>query len=160
MFVDEADIHVAAGHGGSGALSFRREKFVPRGGPDGGNGGKGGSVVLVADPHRNTLVHFRFTPEFAAERGRQGQGALKTGREGIDLEIPVPVGTTVLVHDPAVPRDEALLLDLQSAGDLGIRRSVKALQLPEDAFAYLAPRQRVAYFFEPTAVEQPTALSG
>ena len=116
MFVDEADIHVQAGHGGSGALSFRREKFVPRGGPDGGNGGKGGSVVLVADPHRNTLVHFRFTPEFAAERGRQGQGALKTGREGKDLEIPVPVGTIVLVHDPAVPGSAEPFADLTTPG--------------------------------------------
>ena len=82
MFVDEVDIHVAAGHGGSGALSFRREKFVPRGGPDGGNGGRGGSVYLVADPHRNTLVHFRFTPEFAAPRGGNGEGALRSGRDG------------------------------------------------------------------------------
>jgi len=116
LFVDEADIHVQAGHGGSGALSFRREKFVPRGGPDGGNGGKGGSVVLVADPHRNTLVHFRFTPEFAAERGRHGQGALKTGREGKDLEIPVPVGTIVLVHDPAVPGSAEPFADLTTPG--------------------------------------------
>jgi GTP-binding protein len=116
LFVDEAEIHVQAGHGGSGALSFRREKFVPRGGPDGGNGGKGGSVVLVADPHRNTLFHFRFTPEFAAERGRQGQGALKTGREGRDLEIPVPVGTIVQVHDPAVPGSAEPFADLTTPG--------------------------------------------
>ena len=116
MFVDEADIHVQAGHGGSGALSFRREKFVPRGGPDGGNGGKGGSVVLVADPHRNTLVHFRFTPEFAADRGGQGQGALKTGRDGKDLEIPVPVGTLVFVHDPMVPDSAEPFADLTTVG--------------------------------------------
>jgi GTP-binding protein len=103
VFVDEADIHVQAGHGGSGALSFRREKFVPRGGPDGGNGGRGGSVYLVADPHRNTLVHFRFTPEFAAPRGGGGQGALKSGRDGADLDITVPVGTLVFVRDPADP---------------------------------------------------------
>ena len=116
MFVDEADIHVVAGHGGSGALSFRREKFVPRGGPDGGNGGKGGSVVLVADPHRNTLVHFRFTPEFAAEKGRQGQGALKSGRDGKELEIPVPIGTTVLVHDPATAGSAEPFADLTVSG--------------------------------------------
>jgi GTP-binding protein len=116
MFVDEADIHVAAGHGGGGALSFRREKFVPRGGPDGGNGGKGGSVYLVADPHRNTLVHFRFTSEFAARRGGQGEGALRTGREGDDLEIPVPVGTTVYRHDPTIPDDEVLVADLTTVG--------------------------------------------
>jgi GTP-binding protein len=116
MFVDEVDIHVAAGHGGAGALSFRREKFVPRGGPDGGNGGKGGSVYLVADPHRNTLVHFRFTSEFAAKRGGQGEGALRTGRDGHDLDIPVPVGTTVYRHDPVLPGSEQLVVDLTAVG--------------------------------------------
>jgi GTP-binding protein len=116
MFVDEVDIHVAAGHGGAGALSFRREKFVPRGGPDGGNGGRGGSVYLVADPHRNTLVHFRFTPEFEAKRGGQGEGALKTGRDGRDLDVPVPIGTIVYRHDPLVPGSEAPIADLNTAG--------------------------------------------
>ena len=116
MFVDEADIHVAAGHGGSGALSFRREKFIPRGGPDGGNGGKGGSVYLVADPHRNTLVHFRFTSEFAAKRGGQGEGSLRTGRDGDDLDIPVPVGTIVYKHDPLVPESMEFFADLAKAG--------------------------------------------
>jgi GTP-binding protein len=116
LFVDEADIHVAAGHGGAGALSFRREKFVPRGGPDGGNGGKGGSVYLVADPHRNTLVHFRFTSEFTARRGGQGEGALRTGRDGADLDIPVPVGTTVYRHDPETPESEEPIADLTVVG--------------------------------------------
>ena len=116
MFVDEVDIHVAAGHGGSGALSFRREKFVPRGGPDGGNGGRGGSVYLVADPHRNTLVHFRFTPEFEAERGGQGEGALKSGRDGNDLEIKVPLGTLVFLHDPEVPGSAEEFADLTVPG--------------------------------------------
>ena len=100
MFVDEVDIHVKAGDGGGGALSFRREKFVPKGGPDGGNGGAGGSVFLVADPHRNTLVHFRFNPDYKAQRGGNGAGALRTGRGGRDLEIPVPVGTLVFKIDP------------------------------------------------------------
>ena len=99
MFVDEAEIHVKAGDGGRGCLSFRREKFVPRGGPDGGDGGSGGSVYLVADPHRNTLVHFRFNPEFAAQRGGHGQGSNRHGRNGRTLEVPVPVGTTVFAHD-------------------------------------------------------------
>jgi GTP-binding protein len=99
MFVDEANIHVKAGDGGRGALSFRREKFVPRGGPDGGNGGKGGSVFLVADPHRNTLVQFRFNPEFAAGRGGHGEGANRHGRNGADLEIPVPVGTIAFTRE-------------------------------------------------------------
>jgi GTP-binding protein len=117
VFVDEVEIHVAAGHGGAGALSFRREKFVPRGGPDGGNGGKGGSVYLVADPHRNTLVHFRFTSEFAAKRGGQGEGSLRTGRDGDDLVIPVPVGTTVYKHDPLIPESDELIADLTHVGE-------------------------------------------
>ena len=95
-FVDDVEIVVESGAGGAGCLSFRREKFVPRGGPDGGNGGHGGSVYLVADPHRNTLLHFRYTPEHRAERGQGGEGALRTGRGGKDLEIPVPPGTTVV----------------------------------------------------------------
>lgn len=100
QFVDEVDIHIQAGHGGSGSLSFRREKFVPKGGPDGGNGGRGGSVYAVADPHRNTLVHFQFNPEYQAQRGGNGAGALRTGRDGKDLEIPVPVGTLIFAKDP------------------------------------------------------------
>ena len=100
MFVDEVDIHIKAGDGGRGSLSFRREKFVPKGGPDGGNGGAGGSVFIVADPHRNTLVHFRFNPDYKAQRGGNGAGALRTGRGGRDLEIPVPVGTLVFKVDP------------------------------------------------------------
>ena len=100
QFVDEVDIHIEAGHGGSGSLSFRREKFVPRGGPDGGNGGVGGSVYAVADPHRNTLVHFQFNPAYKAQRGGNGAGALRTGRAGKDLEIPVPVGTLIHRKDP------------------------------------------------------------
>ena len=100
QFVDEVDIHVQSGHGGSGSLSFRREKFVPRGGPDGGNGGLGGSVYAVADPHRNTLVHFQFNPDYKAQRGGNGAGALRSGRAGKDLEIPVPVGTLIHKKDP------------------------------------------------------------
>ena len=99
MFVDEVDIHIKAGDGGRGSLSFRREKFVPKGGPDGGNGGEGGSVFMVADPHRNTLVHFRFNPDYKAPRGGNGAGALRTGRGGRDLEIPVPVGTLVYMKN-------------------------------------------------------------
>jgi GTP-binding protein len=115
MFVDEADIHVKAGDGGPGALSFRREKFVPRGGPDGGDGGVGGSVYLVADPHRNTLVHFRFNPEFSAERGGHGQGSNRHGRNGRDLDVPVPVGTTVQGLDSET-RESVLVADLTEVG--------------------------------------------
>jgi GTP-binding protein len=100
MFVDEVDIHVTAGHGGNGCLSFRREKFVPRGGPDGGDGGDGGSVYIIATPTKNTLIDFRFHPEFEARRGAHGQGANKTGHTGSDLEIAVPIGTLVFDKDP------------------------------------------------------------
>ena len=93
MFVDEVDIHVAAGHGGRGAMSFRREKFVPRGGPNGGDGGAGGSVYLVADSNLNTLLNYRFQREFSAGRGAHGEGSNRTGRSGGNIELQVPVGT-------------------------------------------------------------------
>src|SRR5690349_496057 len=96
MFVDEARITVKGGDGGDGCLSFRREKFVPRGGPDGGDGGSGGSVVLVADPEINTLLPFRYQTIFKADRGRHGEGANRTGRSGEDLTVKVPIGTLVL----------------------------------------------------------------
>jgi GTP-binding protein len=90
MFVDEVDILVEAGAGGAGAMSFRREKFVPRGGPDGGDGGKGGSVYAVASPHLNTLVSFRFNREFHARRGGHGQGSNRTGRDADDPSSTFP----------------------------------------------------------------------
>jgi GTP-binding protein len=93
MFVDEVDIHVQAGDGGNGCMAFRREKFVPRGGPSGGDGGKGGSVFLVASPHQNTLVTYRFHPEFKAQRGGHGEGSNCTGSDGADLILEVPPGT-------------------------------------------------------------------
>ncbi len=96
-FVDEATIRVIAGDGGDGALSFRREKFIPRGGPDGGNGGQGGSVYLHANSGLNTLADFRFTKEFRAQHGEKGGGRNCAGRAGEDLMIPVPLGT--IVHD-------------------------------------------------------------
>src|SRR5689334_25300333 len=104
MFVDEVDIHVTAGDGGRGCLSFRREKYVPRGGPDGGDGGGGGSVYIVATAGKNTLVDFRYHPEFKAKRGAHGQGSNKTGHTADDLEIPVPLGTLVF---EALPDGEA-----------------------------------------------------
>ena len=99
MFVDDVDIQVSAGDGGNGCLSFRREKFVPRGGPDGGDGGSGGSVYIVAAATKNTLVDFRFHPEFNARHGQHGQGANRTGFTADDLEIQVPVGTLVFEKD-------------------------------------------------------------
>jgi GTP-binding protein len=116
MFVDEVDIHVEAGHGGRGCLAFRRELRVPRGGPSGGDGGPGGSVYVVASPHTNTLISYRFHPEFHAERGRHGEGSNRTGQTGDDLELAVPIGTIVYEKsgDPTQPL--RLLADLAKAG--------------------------------------------
>jgi GTP-binding protein len=113
-FVDEVDIHVTAGNGGNGCLSFRREKYVPRGGPDGGDGGSGGSVYVVASSIKNTLVDFRFHPEFEAKRGQHGQGSNKTGSSADDLEIAVPVGTLVYVKPS--PDELTVLADLTEEG--------------------------------------------
>jgi GTP-binding protein len=96
-FVDEATIRVQAGNGGHGCLSFRREKYVERGGPDGGDGGHGGSVYLIADPSMNTLADFRVARKFRAETGQGGAGRNKTGRSGEDLDVKIPCGT--VVHD-------------------------------------------------------------
>src|ERR1041385_5912625 len=93
MFVDEAKIRVKAGDGGNGCMAFRREKFVPRGGPSGGDGGRGGDVIMESSERHNTLVHFRFNPEYKAERGRHGEGSNCTGRDGESVVLKVPVGT-------------------------------------------------------------------
>lgn len=95
-FVDEASIKVHAGKGGNGCLSFRREKYIPKGGPDGGDGGDGGSVILVAADGLNTLVDFRYTRHFKAENGQPGSSGECTGRGGDDLVLSVPIGTTVI----------------------------------------------------------------
>jgi len=96
MFVDEAKIYVKAGNGGNGCMAFRREKFVPRGGPSGGDGGAGGSVILEATQHDNTLLRYRFNREFRADRGRHGEGSNRTGHSGGDMLLAVPVGTVVI----------------------------------------------------------------
>lgn len=98
-FVDEAVISVEAGDGGNGVASFRREKFVPFGGPDGGDGGRGGSVYIVADEDTNTLVDYRYTRKFRAERGKNGAGANCAGRGGADIFLNVPIGTTIVDID-------------------------------------------------------------
>jgi GTP-binding protein len=95
MFIDEAKIRVKAGDGGNGCMAFRREMFVPRGGPSGGDGGKGGDIVMESSERHNTLVHFRFNPEHSAQRGRHGEGSNKTGRDGKGIVLKVPVGTIV-----------------------------------------------------------------
>jgi GTP-binding protein len=94
-FIDEAEIQVKAGSGGRGCVSFRREKYVPKGGPDGGNGGRGGDVVFVAAPRLSSLLDFRYRREYASERGAHGRGSLCSGRDGADLRIRVPVGTVI-----------------------------------------------------------------
>jgi GTPase len=95
VFIDEVIISIKAGDGGNGCLAFRREKYVPRGGPSGGDGGRGGDVILVSSLHHNTLLQFRYNPEHKAERGRHGEGSNRTGREGHSIELSVPVGTIV-----------------------------------------------------------------
>jgi GTP-binding protein len=95
VFVDEARIYVKAGDGGNGCMAFRREKFVPRGGPSGGDGGDGASVILEVNPHDNTLLRYRYNREFRADRGRHGEGSNCHGRSGEDLTLTLPVGTMV-----------------------------------------------------------------
>lgn len=107
-FVDEAVIQVQGGVGGNGCVAFRREKFVPRGGPSGGDGGHGGSVYLVGEAGRNTLHHLRFGAVYKAERGRHGEGSNRTGRSGDDLLIPVPLGTVVSDDESGAPLGEVL----------------------------------------------------
>jgi len=96
VFIDQARIHVKAGDGGRGSVAFRREKFVPKGGPSGGDGGRGGDVLLLADPALNTLLPFRYKRRFKAGRGAHGEGAGRSGRSGKDLVISVPLGTIVI----------------------------------------------------------------
>ena len=110
-FVDEATIRVQAGNGGRGCLSFRREKFIPFGGPDGGDGGLGGSVYLRAKEGINTLADFRIARTFKAQSGEAGSGNEKTGRGGEDLYVTVPVGTTVIDEET-----QETLGDLTQAG--------------------------------------------
>jgi len=99
MFIDEIDVFVKAGDGGAGCVSFRREKYVPRGGPDGGDGGDGGSIWLEADPALNTLLDYHYKRHYEAERGQHGQGGNKHGASGDDLSLKVPVGTVVSDRD-------------------------------------------------------------
>ncbi|MBF0358403.1 MAG: GTPase ObgE [Magnetococcales bacterium] len=110
-FLDEVKIYVRSGDGGNGAVSFRREKYIPLGGPDGGDGGRGGDVVLVADSHLNTLIDFRYTQHLKAKRGMHGMGKDRTGRSADPLEMKVPVGT--LVRDDA---DGGVLFDFTKSG--------------------------------------------
>src|SRR5690606_30214106 len=112
-FVDEAKIHVQAGKGGNGCVAFRREKFMPMGGPSGGDGGDGGSVFLVADDGVNTLIDYRYQRRYRAESGQNGMGSDCTGAKGADITLKVPVGTTVIDDDTG-----EVLGDLTEAGQI------------------------------------------
>src|SRR5688500_10548156 len=112
MFIDRAKIHVQGGDGGNGVTAFRREKFVPRGGPSGGDGGRGGDVILVADASLNTLLHLRYNPRHIAGRGLHGEGSNRSGHNGADLTVNVPVGTQIFD-----PETGELLHDLNRDGD-------------------------------------------
>ena len=139
MFIDEATIRVKAGDGGNGCLAFRREKFVPRGGPSGGDGGKGGDVIMESSERHNTLVHFRFNPEYKAQRGRHGEGSNKTGHEGEDILLKVPVGTIVydadsgeVVHDFSSPDDRIVIASGGSGGRGNARFATSVHQAPRE----------------------------
>ena len=112
MFIDRAKIHVQGGNGGNGVTAFRREKFVPRGGPSGGDGGRGGDVFIVADGSLNTLLHLRYNPRHIAKRGLHGEGANRSGHEGGDLIVNVPLGTQIFDSETG-----ELLADLSHPGD-------------------------------------------
>jgi GTP-binding protein len=125
MFIDEAKIRVKAGGGGNGCMAFRREKFVPRGGPSGGDGGRGGDVIMVSSQRHNTLIHFRYNPEHKAQRGQHGMGSNCSGLDGNSITLQVPVGTSLydqetgeLIHDFEEP-DEQLVIAKGGRGGRG-----------------------------------------
>jgi GTP-binding protein len=139
LFIDEVIISVKAGDGGNGCLAFRREKYVPRGGPSGGDGGRGGDVVLVASQHHNTLLHFRFNPEHKGERGRHGEGSQRTGHDGASIDVPTPVGTVVydaetgeLLHDFTTPGDRFIVARGGRGGKGNARFATSTHQTPTE----------------------------
>jgi len=150
MFIDEAKIRVKAGDGGNGCVAFRREKFVPRGGPSGGDGGHGGDVIMESSERHNTLVHFRFNPEYKAERGRHGEGAKRTGREGESVVLKVPVGTVLYddatgerLHDFSQP-DERIVIARGGRGGRGNAQfATSTHQAPREAEHGRSGEQRV-----------------
>ena len=128
-----------AGDGGNGCLAFRREKFVPHGGPSGGDGGRGGDVIMVASPHHNTLLHLRFNPEHKAERGRHGEGSNCKGRDGESVEVAVPTGTVVfdadtneLLHDFTVNGDRFIVAKGGRGGRGNARFATSTHQTPTE----------------------------
>ena len=138
-FLDEVRVQVKAGDGGNGCLAFRREKYVPRGGPSGGDGGRGGDVTLVADEHENTLLKYRFNPEHKAQRGRHGEGSNRTGAEGESIELKVPVGTVVYdestgeqLHDFTQPGERFLIARGGRGGRGNARFATSTHQAPTE----------------------------
>src|SRR6202049_5178640 len=139
MFIDEARIRVKAGDGGNGCMAFRREKYGPGGGPPGGDGGKGGDVIMESSERHNTLVHFRFNPEYKAQRGRHGEGSNRTGREGVDVLLKVPVGTIVYddetgekVHHFSHPDDRIVIACGGRGGRGNARFATSTHQAPRE----------------------------
>ncbi|MDZ7375653.1 MAG: GTPase ObgE, partial [candidate division KSB1 bacterium] len=140
MFIDQAKIVTIAGRGGDGVVSFRREKYVPKGGPDGGDGGKGGDVIIEADLNLQTLLDFRYRTKFKAQSGRHGQGANKTGRSGEDLIIRVPLGTIIkddetgeLLADLVTPGQRAIVARGGKGGRGNARFATPTNQTPRTA---------------------------
>jgi GTP-binding protein len=140
MFLDEVEIHVKAGHGGRGAVSFRREKFVPRGGPDGGDGGRGGHVILVADPNLNTLFHLAQRRQWRAQNGEPGSGSNCSGRGGRDCVVGVPPGTLVkdrnrgyLIKDLKTPGERFVIAKGGDGGRGNARFATPIIQAPRTA---------------------------
>src|SRR5437867_2248565 len=141
MFIDETRIRIKAGDGGNGCVAFRREKFVPRGGPSGGDGGKGGDVVMESSERHNTLVHLRFNPEHKAERGRHGEGSNRTGHEGKSVEVEAPVGTVVYdaesgekLHDFTQPGERFLVAKGGRGGRGNARFATATHQAPTEHY--------------------------
>jgi GTPase len=139
MFIDEVRILVKAGDGGNGCLAFRREKYVPRGGPSGGDGGRGGDIYLVSTEHQNTLIQFRFNPEHKAQRGRHGEGSDCTGAEGHSIDLQVPVGTVVYdeasgerLHDFTTPGERFLVARGGRGGKGNARFATSTHQAPTE----------------------------
>jgi GTP-binding protein len=139
MFIDEATIRIKAGDGGNGCVAFRREAYEPRGGPSGGDGGDGGDVIMESSERHNTLVHFRFNPEYKAQRGQHGMGSNCTGKQGEDIILKVPVGTIVYdaetgqkVYDFSRPDDRIIIAKGGRGGRGNARFATSTHQAPRE----------------------------